>query len=217
MPLSEFYLMNDEQIASLHEQLAENFYDDDLYKTVFMDDRTRLKTLRYLFRHYVKALKPYCHFLADSAERRSVMVVWDSTLEQPLQYHLQLLWLNLKMIPMLAGLRSVKSIRHVIECWDMFTSRWIQEFVQGDYLHLDLFFTAKELRGTGIGSAMLKALLVHAQEIGKDVTMETHHAESLSLYYRAGFVLMSEITHPDHDIHQYNLMRKCIREENLNE
>ena len=143
MPLSEFYLMNDEQIASLHEQLAENFYDDDLYKTVFMDDRTRLKTLRYLFRHYVKALKPYCHFLADSAECRSVMVVWDSTLEQPLQYHLQLLWLNLKMIPMLAGLRSVKSIRHVIECWDMFTSRWIQEFVQGDYLHLDLFFTAK--------------------------------------------------------------------------
>ena len=133
MPLSEFYLMNDEQIASLHEQLAENFYDDDLYKTVFMDDRTRLKTLRYLFRHYVKALKPYCHFLADSAECRSVMVVWDSTLEQPLQYHLQLLWLNLKMIPMLAGLRSVKSIRHVIECWDMFTSRWIQEFVQGDY------------------------------------------------------------------------------------
>ena len=204
MPLSEFYLMNDEQIASLHEQLAENFYDDDLYKTVFMDDRTRLKTLRYLFRHYVKALKPYCHFLADSAECRSVMVVWDSTLEQPLQYHLQLLWLNLKMIPMLAGLRSVKSIRHVIECWDMFTSRWIQEFVQGDYLHLDLFFTAKEL-------------LVHAQEIGKDVTMETHHAENLSLYYRAGFVLMSEITHPDHDIHQYNLMRKCIREENLNE
>ena len=87
MPLSEFYLMNDEQIASLHEQLAENFYDDDLYKTVFMDDRTRLKTLRYLFRHYVKALKPYCHFLADSAECRSVMVVWDSTLEQPLQYH----------------------------------------------------------------------------------------------------------------------------------
>ena len=76
MPLSEFYLMNDEQIASLHEQLAENFYDDDLYKTVFMDDRTRLKTLRYLFRHYVKALKPYCHFLADSAECRSVMVVW---------------------------------------------------------------------------------------------------------------------------------------------
>ena len=47
--------------------------------------------------------------------------------------------------------------------------------------------------------------------------METHHAENLSLYYKAGFVLMSEITHPDHDIHQYNLMRKCIREENLNE
>ena len=90
MPLSEFYLMNDEQIASLHTQLAENFYDDDLYKTVFMDDRTRLKTLRYLFRHYVKALQPYCHFLADSAECRSVMVVWDSTLERPLQYHLQL-------------------------------------------------------------------------------------------------------------------------------
>ena len=99
----------------------------------------------------------------------------------------------------------------------MFTSRWIQEFVQGEYLHLDLFFTKKEYRGTGIGSTMLSALLAHAQEIGKDVTMETHHAENLSLYYKAGFVLMSEITHPDHDIHQYNLMRKCIREENLNE
>ena len=82
---------------------------------------------------------------------------------------------------------------------------------------LDLFFTQKESRESGVGTMMLQALLKHAQKIGKDVTMETHHAENLSLYYKAGFVLMSEITHPDHDIHQYNLMHKCSREENLNE
>ena len=62
MPLSEFYLMNDEQIASLHEQLAENFYDDDLYKTVFMDDRTRLKTLRYLFSPLCKGIEAILSF-----------------------------------------------------------------------------------------------------------------------------------------------------------
>lgn len=208
MSFSGFYKLKDAEIASLHKDLADNFYYDDLYKTVFPDDKNRLRILRYLFKHYLKALRPYCHFLADSKDLNSVMLVWDSSREQPNLYRLRLLWLNIKMIPMLLSLHSFAAIAHVIDCWDMFTSRWIEEFVQDNYFHLDLFFTHREQRGKGLGSKMLANLLYEAEQRGYDITMETHHGDNLSFYQRTGFVLMSEITQPQYQLHQYNLMHK---------
>ena len=208
MSFSDFYLLNEKQIANLYKDLAVNFYDDDLYRTVFPDEGSRPRILRYIFKHYLRALRPHCHFLADSKDMNSVMVIWDSSLERPLRYRLAIIWLNIKMIPMLLSLHSLRSVRHVIDCWDMFTSRWIDEFVQDDYFHLDLFFTRQDQRGKGLGHSMMEQLLEEAEACGYDITMETHHADNLSFYQRAGFVLMSEITHSQYQIHQYNLLHK---------
>lgn len=162
MPLSKFHVMSDDEIASLHLLMADNYFDYELYKTAFEDDEKRKQALEYMFHHFIKAIKPYCYFLMDRKEKASVMVVWDSTLERPMKYHLQLFWMNLKMLPMLFQLHSIKTMKHVISCWDIFTSRWRYEFVKHDYLHLELFFTKKDKRGQRIGSEMLKALVEYA-------------------------------------------------------
>lgn len=209
MPLSKFHVMSDDEIASLHLELADNYFNYELYKTAFEDDDKRKQALEYMFRHFIKAIKSYCYFLMDRKETASVMVVWDSTLERPIKYHLQLLWMNLKIFPMLFQLHSIKTMKHVISCWDLFTSRWRYEFVKHDYLHLELFFTKKDKRGQGIGSEMLMALVEYAETVGKDLTVEVHHKEYIPLCKRAGFHLMSEISHSDYELHQYNFMKKC--------
>lgn len=209
MPLSKFHVMSDDEIASLHLLMADNYFDYELYKTAFEDDEKRKQALEYMFHHFIKAIKPYCYFLMDRKEKASVMVVWDSTLERPMKYHLQLFWMNLKMLPMLFQLHSIKTMKHVISCWDIFTSRWRYEFVKHDYLHLELFFTKKDKRGQGIGSEMLKALVEYADTVGKDLAVEVHRQEYVPLCEEAGFHLMSEISHTDYELHQYNFMKKC--------
>lgn len=208
MPLSDLYLMSEKEISRLYKDLAENFYHDDLYCTVFPNDATRLDTLQHFFKHYVKAIRPYCHFVADSKKMQSVMVIWDSQLEQSLQYRLRLIRMNINMIPMLIKLRSWKSILHVLRCLDMFTSRWVSEFVTDAYFHLDLFFTREEARKQGIGYHMLTKLIEEAKLQHREITMETHHDDNLRLYNKVGFVLMSEISHERHAIRQYNLLMK---------
>ena len=209
MPLSQFHIMTDDEIAGLHLLLADNYFDYELYKFAFEDDKKRKQALEHLFHHFIKAIKPYCYFLSDKKENASVIVVWDSTLENPIKYHAQLLWMNLKMLSMLFRLRSIKTMKHVISCWDIFTSRWRYEFVKHDYLHLELFFTKKDKRGQGIGADMLKSLTEYAESVGKDLTVEVHREEYIPFYRKAGFQLMSEISHTDYDLRQYNFIKKC--------
>lgn len=208
MPLSDLYLMSEKEISMLYKDLAENFYHDDLYCTVFPDDSTRLDTLRHFFKHYVRAIRPYCHFVANSEEIQSVMVIWDSQLEQSLPYHIRLIRMNIDMIPMLLKLRSWNGILHVLRCLDMFTSQWVKEFVTDSYFHLDFFFTRPEARNQGIGYYMLKKLIEEARQQHREITMETHHDENLRLYNKVGFVLMSEVSHSQHGVRQYNLLMK---------
>lgn len=206
MELSNVYLMKEEEVHALHHELATNFFDDDLYCAVFPDEKTRMNILKYMFKHYVHAIAPYCHFVADSENLDSVMVVYDTTKEIAWKYHMRLAWLNMKMIPMVLNLRSWSRIKHVIDCWDMFTSRWVSQFVTKDYYHVDMLFTKSEHRGKGYAQKLLVALCAQGQKDGIDITIETHHKENLTLYEKMGFVLMSKISHDQHNLKQYCLL-----------
>lgn len=208
MPLSDLYLMNEKQILNLYKELAETYYHDDLYSAMLPDNTTRLATLRHFFKSYVKAIRPYCHFVADSDQLQGVMIIWDSRLKQVLRCRIRLIWTLVQMIPMLIKVYSWNGMLHVLHCLDMFTSRWIYQFVTGAYFHLDIFYLADCECKVQIGHRMLQELVAEAQIQHREITLHTHQAEHVSLYTKAGFVLMSEISHVCHDIHQYNLLMK---------
>lgn len=208
MALETLYHLTQHEIDKLHEDMATHFLDDDLYRTVFTDDKKRERVLRYFFRHYLKCIASNCHFVADSKELNSVMVVYDSSLEDPLLYHIRLLWMNIKMLPLLGMLGSWKNVLHVLSCWDMFTSRWTKNFIHGFSFHADLIFTREQCRGQGLATTMLQALREEANQRHWDITMETHHEDNIPLYKRCGFAIMLEITHEEYQLKQYCLLQR---------
>lgn len=208
MTFQNLYHLTDDEVRQLDQQLSKNFMNDELYCTVFPDERKRQYVLQYFFRHYIKCIKPNCHFLADSPEMNSVMIVYDTSLEDTLGYYLRMMWMNIKFIPMMIGLGSISSIKRVIHCYDMFTSRWVKQFVRGDAFHLDLFYTNEEARGKGLGTYMLEQLQSEAKRLSFDITMETHHADNLSLYEKNGFKQMLVITQEEYQLKQYCLLQR---------
>ncbi|MGX8834766.1 GNAT family N-acetyltransferase [Amedibacillus sp. YH-ame6] len=211
MALADLYYLSDHEIDRLYKTFAKDFYMDDLYCTLFKDDKKRELFLNKYFKHYIQLIRPYCYFVANDKKQDCIMVVFDSALENK-RYCLRVVSLNLKMLIVIIRLFSWSGIRHLISCWDMFTSRWIKDFVREDYLHLDLLSTREEKRGQGLAGTMLEQIVEEASLRHCDITMETHHKENLKLYERYGFMLMSTISHENDDVIQYNLLNRREKE-----
>lgn len=208
MSFSNVYELNDYEIVHIYESMAENFKDDELYRTVFPNDATRGRMVKFFFKHYLKAIAPFCHFIADSKEKNCVMVVYDSKKEIAWNYHLRLFFLNIKMLGGLCSLHSAESVMHVIKCWDMFTSRWVKEFVVGESYHIDMLYTVPSKRKQGLAKQLLQVVCEDAKKKGIDVTIETHHAQNQALYEEVGFRLMSVITQTNYELKQYCMLMR---------
>lgn len=206
MGLSNLYHLNDEEIALLYKDLSENFFDDDLYITIFPSNASRKKALPFLFKHYLKAIQSNCYIVADSEDKNSIMVVYDSSKESFFPYAMKLVWFNIKMAFMMLRIHSFTSITHMIECVDMFTSRWVKGFVSGESFHIDLLFTRESARQKGLAGTLIREVMDEAKIVEYDITIETHHKSNLSLYEGLGFKLMSTISHEEYDLEQYCLL-----------
>ncbi|MEG0360135.1 MAG: GNAT family N-acetyltransferase [Longicatena sp.] len=214
MSLSSLYMMNETEIENLANTLTENFFDDDLYCSVFRNEQKRSVALEHFFKHYIKLIKPYSTFVADSKDLNCVMIVFNSSIEEGTPYALRVFWMSVKLVFLLLRYRSWNIIPHVVSGLDMFTSRWVKEFVIGDYYHLDFIFTKKDQRNKGLASNLISHLVKEANNKQFDLTMETHHEENLELYEKLGFVLMSKMSHEDYKVTQYNLLLKYKRGNN---
>lgn len=204
MALENLYALNKSEIALIYKDLAENFYNDELYMTVFPDKKYRKQALEVYFKEYIRAIAPYCTFYADSVQRISVMVVYDSRKYSGFAYMRRMIGMNLRLLKLFNV--EPKALFNAIKCWDMFTSRWVKNFVKKDYFHLDLLFTNKNFRMQGLASKMLIELVRDAQHLNMDITMETHNKDNLPYYQQFGFVLMSTISDPNYNLKEYCMM-----------
>lgn len=210
MALENLYSLNKKEISMIYKDLAINFCKDDLYVAVFPNDETRLEVLEIFFQEYIKAMEPYCHFYADSAQRLSVMMVFDSRKykHHKIKYRRSMAFMNVKMLKLMKA--EVPAPFQALKSWDMFTSRWVDEFVNKDYFHLDLLYTKEQFRMQGLSSKMLIELVRDAYDLGMDITMETHHNDNIRFYEKFGFVLMNTIS--DNKLKQYCLLLRNDRE-----
>ena len=210
--LEGVYYLNTQEIKTIYREFALNFFDDDLYSTIFPSTSSRQWALPYLFRHYLKAIGPYCHFIADSEDLNCVVMVYDSTKGNQAVYKLRFFIMAIAMIPVAFGVQSIKNLRHAYDCLDMFSSKWTKEFVNGDYYHLDLIYTKKEKRNQGLAQQLIKKIIDDAQAKSFDLTLETHHKDNLYLYDKLGFHLMGTITHEEYGLAQYCMLLKASEE-----
>lgn len=209
MKLENVYYLSDEEIYRLYVDVADNYFYDDLYVTIFKSEATRKWALPYLFRHYIRAIRPFCHFIADSEEMNSIMVVYDSSLEIKGIAVLRFLLFFFSLIPVAIGVHSIQSIHHAIECMDMFLSRWIKDFVSNDYYSVDLFFTKRNMRNEGHGKQLLEAVVNNASLNHFDIALETHREDHVTIYEKVGFHLMGHITHEEYHLNKYCMLLKA--------
>lgn len=204
MALENLYALNKSEIALIYKDLADNFYNDELYMTIFPSEKYRKQALEVFFKEYIKAISPYCTFYADSVQRLSVMVVYDSRTYSKLSYFRHMASMNLRLLKLFSVEPS--ALFNAMKCWDMFTSRWVKNFVNKEYFHLDLLFTNKNFRMQGLASKMLIELVRDAQNLNMDITMETHNKDNLPYYQQFGFILMNTITDPNYNLKEYCMM-----------
>jgi ribosomal protein S18 acetylase RimI-like enzyme len=103
--------------------------------------------------------------------------------------------LNLNMEAQRAGFRQRWDATQVkIITLDGTDIGWLQSFVKEDALFLAQLFVDRALRGRGIGTAMVKALIEEASTAGRALTLGVVKTNpALRLYERLGF----RITHED--------------------
>lgn len=211
MALENLYRCTKEELYSLPEHLADVFFTDELYVHAFPKESTRRECMVFFFQHYLEAIAPDCIFLADSKEMNAIMVVYDSRRYQKKAYGMRLLKMNMKFIHFLSML-GVRQFLYLMKNWDMFSSRWINDFETGAYFHLDLLFTQPAMRHQGIATHMVRELIDEGDIMAMDISVETHHYENALWYEKLGFVLMNTIVDEDSGLHQYCLIERYRKE-----
>lgn len=209
MKLENVYYLSDEEIFKLYLDVADNYFYDDLYRTIFKSETSRKWALPYLFRHYIRAIRPFCHIIADSEDMNSIMVLYDSSLEIKGFFVFRYFLFFFSLIPVAIGVHSIRSIHHAIDCMDMFLSRWMKDFVSDNYYSVDLFFTKRDVRNAGHGKALLDAVVENAKLNHFDIALEAHREDHVQLYENAGFRLMGHITHEEYHLNKYCMLLKA--------
>ncbi len=206
MALENLYSLTEKEIANLYKELAKSFDSNALFKSVFQDINTRQRLMEVYFQEYIRAIAPDCTFYADSIQRNCVMVVFDSRKYNKGLYFFRLVRMCIKMTKMV--FIDSSSFIQFVKNWDMFTSRWLHDFIQEAHFHLDLLYTKEAYRKQGLATKMVLELAKDAQEFGIDITVETHEERGLSFYEQMGFTLMNTISHPSNPLKQYCLIMR---------
>ncbi len=204
MALENLYSLTEKEIASLYKEVAQSFESHPLFTLVFQNIKTRQRLMEIYFKEYIRAIAPYCTFYADSIQQNCVMIVFDSRKYHKVSYFFRIMRMCIKMTKMI--FIDPSSFIQLVKNWDVFTSRWLQDFTQGAYLHLDLLYTKEAYRKQGLATKMMLELIRDAQELGINITMETHDEKCLSFYEQFGFTLMNTISHPSYPLRQYCLI-----------
>lgn len=202
------YELNKKEIHSLYQDMSESFEDDDLYQTVFTNDEKRRSIMDRFFRYYLKAMKNCSYFYGDSDDLNAVMVIYDDRKTSQYRYYFDFILMNLKLPMFLKDMHSLDEISHTLKCYGMFTSAWVKDFENRPYLHLDLIYTKKDKRNSGLSAKLIRQLVDYAKGKELDITVETHNAHNVSFYEHFGFKLMKTIKQDDYEIEQFCMMKK---------
>ncbi|MGL5330620.1 MAG: GNAT family N-acetyltransferase [Peptostreptococcaceae bacterium] len=86
------------------------------------------------------------------------------------------------------------------------SSAWIEEVVDGDFIHLDLIVVVEKYRNKGLAKVIIQDTFTKADKENLIVTLETQNPENVKIYEYLGFEVVKE--QPYKDLIQYCMIRK---------
>lgn len=190
-----------EQLLTL---LCENFYEDPLYDYIFENQHTRMACLDIFFKAYLKYLEPSAKFyLSDDSKACGVIFLSE---KMPTTFQNSLL--TARFVLELTALTKKVGIKGFVKCLktiQKMSSKWIDEVVDSEYIHLDLMVVSKELRGKGYFKKWFSQVQLDHEE-SYVFTLETQNIENLHKYQKCGFTCAKTIPLENTELTQYGMI-----------
>ncbi|MBU3810622.1 MAG: GNAT family N-acetyltransferase [Candidatus Niameybacter stercoravium] len=185
---------------------AEAFYDDPLYLYMFPDDTTRIEVLELFFRTYLDIYGKYGDIVTTSEDLTAIAYIYyEERFENKLLYYKDLFLATFRLIDFLRFI-SLKDIRRMIKTVKRMSSNWIDEVVQGNYIHLDLLAVQRDYRGLGKAKQLIEYVINEAQVKNLPLTLETQNLDNTEIYKHFNFETVEEISY-EHMV-QYCMLHK---------
>ncbi len=135
--------------------LAKEFYNDNLYKHILPKDKTRLECLGVFFYSYIN-MNP------------TGVIVYPNEYKQAIGY----IYYSAKLTKMMKYI-TAKEFIYFIKSINSNSSKWIEEFVDGEFIHLDLIVVDENYRKQGLAKAIIEEVLKEADKLNVVTTLET--------------------------------------------
>ena len=185
--------------------LAKEFYDDTLYTYILPNDKTRLKALEEFFYCYT-SMYPTGTIVSPSKDVQAIGYIFYNKhyIKKSTQLY-NLIKYSTKLISMMKHISMKEFIRFGKAIYNN-SSAWIDEFVKGEFIHIDLIVVDEKHRNKGLAKKIIKSVFEEADKENIVVTLETQNPKNVHIYKYFGFEVVKEQQYEK--LTQYCMIRK---------
>lgn len=169
------------------------------------NDETRLGALECFFYSYIN-MYPIGTIVAPNTSKEAIGYIFyaDNNVSKLKQLK-DLSLYGIKLTSMMKYI-SVKEFISFIKAIYNNSSAWIDEFVEGKFIHIDLIVVDKAYRGKGLATKIIKDVFERADKENLVTTLETQNPINVEIYKKLGFEVVKEQKYES--LIQYCMIRK---------
>lgn len=185
--------------------LAKEFYDDTLYTYILQNNKTRLKALEEFFYCYTN-MYPTGTIVSPSKDAQAIGYIFYNkhSIKKSTQLY-NLIKYSTKLILMTKHISIKEFIRFGKAIYNN-SSAWIDEFVKGEFIHIDLIVVDEKHRNKGLAKEIIKSVFEEADKENIVVTLETQNPTNVHIYKHFGFEVVKKQQYEK--LTQYCMIRK---------
>lgn len=172
-------------------KLAKEFYEDDLYTYILPNSSTRLKALEIFFYNYIN-MYPIGTLVFPKQNSDAIGYIFYANHRVSKGKQIKkLIKHSIKMTEMMKYISTKEFVSFCIAI-NSNSSSWISEFIEDDFIHIDLIVVDKNNRNKGLATQIIKDVIKEADYKNLKVTLETQNIINVEIYKKFGFEVVKE-------------------------
>ena len=175
---------------------AEAFYDDPLYQYMFPNATTRMEVLELFFKGYLDIYGKYGDIVTTSEDLTAIAYIYyQERFDNKWLYYKDLFFAMFRLIDFLKFLK-IKDINRMLKIVkNLSCSSWVEDMIEGDYIHLDLLAVQRDYRGLGKAKQLIEYVINEAQVKNLPLILETQNVDNTKIYKHFNFETVEEISY----------------------
>ncbi|MGL5348786.1 MAG: GNAT family N-acetyltransferase [Peptostreptococcaceae bacterium] len=176
-----------------------------MYTHILPNDKTRIKALEKFFYSYIN-MYPVGTIVAPSKNIEAIGYIFytDSDVDKFKQIK-DLVLYSLNLTTMMKYISLKEFILFVKAIYNN-SSAWIDEFIDGKFIHIDLIVVDEKHRNKGLAKSIIKEVFKKADKENLPTTLETQNPMNVKIYEKLGFEVVKKQNYES--LTQYCMIRQ---------